>query len=165
MPAIGTIIFTILVPGTVTIVVPHLILTSEHRLLAIKLGAVRFFGWIPLVAGVLIYLWTARDFTVSGKGTPAPIAAPRTLVVRGLYRYLRNPMYVGVLSVVIGEALLFESVALFIYALLLFPAFHMFVVFYEERVLRRQFGASYQHYCESVSRWVPSFRTKNSSAA
>jgi protein-S-isoprenylcysteine O-methyltransferase Ste14 len=112
-------------------------------------------GLLPLLLGVGLYFWCAGAFTFIGKGTPAPIDAPRILVIQGIYRWVRNPMYIGVLSVVIGEAILFHSFLVAGYVLLLWVFFHSLVIFLEEPSLRRQFGASYQTYLNTVSRWLP----------
>src|SRR5262249_16236541 len=111
--------------------------------------------------GVLIYLWCAWDFGAAGSGTPAPIDPPKDLVVRGLYKWVRNPMYVGVLSFVIGEAMLFESPLMFGYAFLVFLLFSAFVILYEEPVLRTKFGDSYRRYCEVTPRWIPALRRRS----
>ena len=112
-------------------------------------------GLPPVLLGAVTYLWCAWDFTFTGRGTPAPIDPPKELVVKGLYRYVRNPMYVGITLILLGEAVLFESAVLFLYAGLLLVWFQLFIVYYEEPTLRRLFGASYESYCKSVSRWIP----------
>ena len=109
------------------------------------------------VAGLAIYAWCAFDFARAA-GTPAPIDPPKELVARGLYRYSRNPMYVGVLSLVTAQALYFASRPTLLYAALLFLLFHSFVVVYEEPTLARSFGTAYQRYRESVPRWTPRSR-------
>lgn len=100
-----------------------------------------------MLLGASIYFWCAWDFTFAGRGTPAPIDPPKKLVVRGLYRYVRNPMYVGVFSILLGEALFFESQRLLVYAAVVFFFFYLFVILYEEPILRQKFGESYQKYC------------------
>jgi len=155
LTALGTIIFSILVPGTWIVLVPYLFMASNLELYPLDIGPFRFLGLIPIVGGITIYLWCAWGFTSLGKGTPAPIAPPRNLVIKGLYRYVRNPQYVGVVLILFGEALLFESTTLFVYAVLGFAIFHATVVFYEEPTLRRKFTDSYKLYCDSVPRWIP----------
>ena len=155
MVLLKTIIFTFVVPGTITVLIPYWILSSASAPPPLPLGGFRYFGFLPLVIGVAIYCWCAWDFTFAGKGTPAPIDPPKELVVRGLYRYVRNPMYVGVMSILVGEALLFASRTLFGYAALVFALFFLFVVVYEEPTLRNKFGESYREYCRNVSRWIP----------
>lgn len=154
MVALKTLIFSILVPGTVAGIIPWLLLQGSGNLV-LRIPSVWMIGLLPLLLGVGLYLWCAGAFTFIGKGTPAPIDAPKILVVQGLYRWVRNPMYVAVLSVVIGEAILFRSILLVGYALVLWGVFHMFVVFVEEPSLRSQFGASYETYFRTVPRWLP----------
>lgn len=158
LTALKNLIFTIVVPGSVTVLFPMLLLRGGA--MRVELGALRFAG-LPLMAlGGLIYLWTVWDFATLGRGTPAPIDAPRVLVARGLYRTVRNPMYVGVLSVLAGEALFFESALLGVYAGLIGLAFHLFVVYYEEPTLRRTFGEAYVEFCQRVPRWLPRLRSR-----
>jgi protein-S-isoprenylcysteine O-methyltransferase Ste14 len=159
MNALKTLLFTVIMPGTVTVYIPYWLLSSPTKPAPLPIGAWRYFGWLPMLLGAAIYFWCAWDFTFAGKGTPAPIDPPKELVVRGLYRYVRNPMYVGVLTLLIGEALLFASRQLFIYAGVIFLLFNLFVIFYEEPALRQKFGESYRRYCETVPRWIPR-RTK-----
>jgi protein-S-isoprenylcysteine O-methyltransferase Ste14 len=144
-----------LVPGTWTVLVPYLLLASNFELFSIEIGPLRFLGLIPIVVGITVYLWCAWGFTFFGKGTPAPIAPPKNLVIKGLYGYVRNPMYVGILLILFGEALLFESAVLFLYAILVFVIFYAAIVYYEEPTLRRKFTDSYKRYCDSVPRWIP----------
>src|SRR5512133_2639828 len=103
MVLLKTIIFTFLVPGTVTVVFPYWLLATSSTP-PVQLGILHYLGLVVIVIGLAIYLWCAWDFTFAGKGTPAPIDPPKELVVRGLYRYTRNPMYVGILSILLGEA-------------------------------------------------------------
>lgn len=156
--AIKTLIFTVLVPGTVAVWIPYRLVSSPGTRGSIPLGNFRFAGLAAMLIGTMIYLRCAWDFTFAGKGTPAPVDPPKELVVRGLYKYVRNPMYVGVLSLVLGQAVWFEAIALFAYAGVVFLLFNAFVFFYEERALTRKFGDSYNRYCETVPRWLPRFR-------
>jgi protein-S-isoprenylcysteine O-methyltransferase Ste14 len=150
-PIIRTLIFTVFVTGTVTVYVPYRLLPGGN----LDVGAARYAG-IPLIAlGAMVYLWCAWSFAVEGLGTPAPIDPPKRLVARGPYRHVRNPMYIGVLNVLLGEALLFHSLRVLEFALFAFIASHLFVVLYEERALRRKFGAEYEDYCRVVPRWIP----------
>ena len=161
MVLIKTIIFTIFIPGTVTILIPYWLLSSPSAPTPIQLGAFRYFGMLPLLIGIAIYVWCAWDFTFAGKGTPAPFDPPKELVVRGLYRYVRNPMYVGIVSILLGEALLFASWSLFAYTAFAFIFYSLVVVLYEEPALRHKFGESYREYCKRVRRWIPR-RARNS---
>lgn len=161
MAVFKTFIFTVLVPGTVAGWIPYYLRASPGSRGSISLGSFRYAGLAAMLIGALIYLWCAWDFTFSGKGTPAPIDPPKELVVRGLYKYVRNPMYIGVLSLVLGQAIWFESARLFEYAALLFLLFSAFVFLYEEPALRRKFGESYRRYCQMVPRWIPRLRRQS----
>lgn len=146
-----TLIFTVVVPATVTVYAPWWILSRNP---APGPSGWRWLALLPIGAGVAIYLWCALDFG-RARGTPAPIDPPKELVASGLYRWTRNPMYVGVTSVVLGEALLFGSWALLAFAAGVVTCFHAFVTLYEEPSLRRRFGDDYQRYCRAVPRWLP----------
>lgn len=152
MIALKTLIFTIIVPGTVALLIPWLLLHPSWGA-AVSPPSIWLVGLIPLVLGVALYLWCAGAFTFVGKGTPAPIDAPRFLVKVGPYRWVRNPMYVGVLAMILGQAILFHSWLLVGYALLVWLVVHLFVVLVEEPSLRQQFGESYEAYLRSVPRW------------
>jgi protein-S-isoprenylcysteine O-methyltransferase Ste14 len=153
--ALKTLIFTVLGPGTVAVWIPSWLLSSPGSRGSMPLGNFRYAGLAVMLIGGLIYIWCAWDFTFAGRGTPAPIDPPKELVVRGLYRRVRNPMYIGVLSAVLGQAIWFESGAMLAYAGIVFVMFSSFVLLYEEPVLRRKFGDSYLRYCETVPRWIP----------
>ena len=157
-----TILFTLLVPGTVLGLVPYA-LTAGTKWQRIDLGKAHLMGFTLLLPGVAIIIWCFIDFVRRGRGTPAPYDPPRKLVVAGLYTYVRNPQYVGVILVAVGEALLFGRIVLFGYAVFLAVGYHLFVRFYEEPTLRRKFGEEYVQYCAAVSRWLPhssSFSTR-----
>src|SRR6202022_4491789 len=141
-----TLLFTVLVPGTVTIYVPRRILLSRSGKDALPIGPLRYVGVAVLAAGAAVYFWCVWDFATAGRGTPAPIDPPRSLIVRGLYRHVRNPMYLGILLILGGEAMLFQSRSLLGYAGLVFLFFFLFVVAYEEPALRRKFGQDYERY-------------------
>jgi protein-S-isoprenylcysteine O-methyltransferase Ste14 len=154
MVAFKTLVFTILMPCMVGGLLPWLLAHSAQEptpaLPAVWLVA----GLLLLVLGVGLYLWCAGAFTFIGKGTPAPIDAPKALVVQGPYRWVRNPMYVAVLLVILGQALLFRSSLLVGYALLFWLVVHAFVVVVEEPSLRDQFGSRYDDYRRCVPRWI-----------
>ena len=147
-------LFTVLVPGTVGVYLPLLI--AEGPLPVSNWSAVLAFPVFALGAGM--YAWCVWDFATFGRGTPLPIDAPGKLVARGLYRYTRNPMYVGVLTMILGCALAYQDGVLAGYALVVASGFHLVVVLYEERGLRRTFGDEYDTYCSQVSRWLPKRR-------
>lgn len=156
--ALKTLIFTVIVPGTVAILVPYRILVAPGARGTLAIDCFRYFGLLVIPTGALIYFWCAWDFTFAGKGTPLPVDPPVRLVVSGLYKYVRNPMYVGVLSLIAGQAIWFESIQLLAYAGLAFLFMHAFVMLYEEPALKRKFGESYTRYRDSVPRWIPRLR-------
>jgi protein-S-isoprenylcysteine O-methyltransferase Ste14 len=149
-----TTVFSIVVPGSVGLLLPRLLLNPRQRWQILP-AAQQAAGAAFIVAGVLIYLWCAWDFVVRGLGTPAPIDAPKKLVVNGLYRYTRNPMYVGVAAIILGQTVYYGSLPVAVYLFLIGALFHMFVLLYEEPTLRRTFGEPYEEYCRSVPRWLP----------
>jgi protein-S-isoprenylcysteine O-methyltransferase Ste14 len=112
-------------------------------------------GWVVAGMGAAVILWCVRDFYRAGKGTLAPWDPPRQLVVVGLYRYTRNPMYVGVLTLVLGWCLIFGSPLLAAYAVVLAIGFHLRVILYEEPRLAAQFGEQFSRYRNAVPRWLP----------
>jgi protein-S-isoprenylcysteine O-methyltransferase Ste14 len=117
--------------------------------------AVSYLGLPAMIAGAVVLLWCVRDFYVAGKGTLAPWDPPRCLVIVGLYRHVRNPMYIGVLILVLGWALTLASPLLAVYTLILGISFHLRVVRQEEPWLSSAFGESWAVYAEAVSRWFP----------
>lgn len=151
---IKNLLFTVLVPGTVAVFVPLIVLKhpAEQPLTAPL-------ALLLLCVGTAIYTWCLWDFAIAGKGTPAPIDPPKTLVVRGLYRYTRNPMYVGVLCVIFGWAALFHSLSITVYGICVWIAFHLFVLLYEEPHLSEVFGDAYARYCSEVGRWLSPAKT------
>jgi protein-S-isoprenylcysteine O-methyltransferase Ste14 len=159
MLLLRSLFFTFLLPGTVTILIPYWIISSRDVGIFSNRKALRYFG-IPLImiggAGLLSCIW---QFFSEGKGTLAPVDPPKHLVVRGLYRYVRNPMYVSVVTILIGEAIFLMSPAILIEAGIFMVLVSLFVVFYEEPALRRQFGESYERYTQTVGRWIPRLRS------
>ncbi len=145
-------LFTIFIPGTVSVFVPWVI-TRGRSLSSQPINMV--LASLLFLFGFTIYLWTVWDFASLGRGTPFPADAPKNLVVKGLYHYIRNPMYVGVLLIILGWAALYSIVWLLVYALVVAIAVHIFVVLYEEPHLQELFGAEYDAYRRSVGRWIP----------
>jgi protein-S-isoprenylcysteine O-methyltransferase Ste14 len=153
--AFKSILFFILAPGMVAGVIPLALLRYGPNV------NTRFFAYLafPLwILGGVMLLWSFWNFLVQGGGTPAPVAPPKELVAVGFYRYTRNPMYVGVLTVILGHFVWFGTWRLLLYALLVFLAFHTFVTVYEEPTLKRIFGAAYEDYLRRVPRWIPRLR-------
>jgi len=148
-------VFTLLIPGTVTVWAPRYFFRNAYGAGVFENPASLAGGLLLLSMGVAGYLWCALDFAFAGRGTPLPLDPPKLLVVRGLYRYARNPMYISVLFVLFGESALFRSWTLCRYALVVWVFFHLFVLLYEESALRDKFGTSYEDYCKRVNRWLP----------
>jgi len=121
-------------------------------------GSGHSLGFIVVAIGLVVLGWCVRDFYVAGRGTLAPWAPPENLVIVGLYRYTRNPMYAGVLLIVSGFALLFTSLLVAIYCALAAVTFHLRVIFSEEKWLARQFGDEWLRYKQGVPRWFPQKR-------
>jgi protein-S-isoprenylcysteine O-methyltransferase Ste14 len=142
----------LLLPGMVGFVVPLTLI--DPRLSRADWRAFEPLGLLPLVAGIIILLWCVREFHVAGKGTLAPWMPPKHLVVSGLYRLSRNPMYVGVSLILWGWAIGFQSRPLTAYALVVMLAFHLRIVFGEEPWLAETHGAQWQRYKASVPRWL-----------
>ena len=145
------VLFTVVVPGTFAGLLPVLIVGDR----GVAGGATPGLACGLFAFGLVLYLRSAWDFAVFGSGTPAPIDAPKRLVKRGFYRYTRNPMYVAVLTVVIGWATLFGAAVLVGYAIVLFVVFSLFIRLYEEPRLAWEFGEEYATYVSQVGRWLP----------
>lgn len=152
---LGTLIFIFVVPGTFAVYLPWAIAGGRMAPPFLGTEATRWLGWTLVAAGAAIVLEAQARFVWKGFGTPAPIAPPSRLVVSGFYRFVRNPMYVGVVTLVLGEALVFACPWLFVYAAILVTAFHLFVLTYEEPTLRRKFPADYPAFFAAVPRWIP----------
>jgi protein-S-isoprenylcysteine O-methyltransferase Ste14 len=151
----GSVFFLLLAPGTVAGVIPWWI--SRWRMQPPLFGfpGFRLLGLVLILAGIPAVLDSFVRFALEGVGTPAPIAPPQHLVVGGLYRYVRNPMYVGVVTVILGQGLLLGNTHVLGYGAVVWICFHLFVVSYEEPALRRKFGAGYETFCANVRRWIP----------
>jgi len=155
MTALKSLLFLIVAPGTVAGYIPLVLLRQGSRL---ETGLFAYLA-LPLWAlGGAILLWSFWNFLNEGRGTPAPIDPPKELVATGFYRYVRNPMYVGILAMILGHFLWFGYWNLLIYAIVVFVAFHTFVSYYEEPTLKRKFGTAYEDYQKKVPRWIPRLR-------
>ena len=119
------------------------------------IGFAQVAGMLVAAIGVAVALWCILTFAVVGKGTPAPFDPPRRLVIRGPYKFVRNPMYIGAAIALAGAALFYRSAALAGYLVAFLLVTHAFVMFYEEPTLRATFGAEYEGYCRLVRRWWP----------
>src|ERR1700689_2164264 len=151
--ALKAFFFVLLLPGTVAGYIPFRIIRATGRFSAIGFSVSSIAASALILAGIVVLTWCVWDFFAAGHGTLAPIDPPRYLVVQGLYRITRNPMYNGVLGILLGEAWLFASIVLLEYTLLVFMTFHLFVLFYEEPALESRFGESYRVYRKAVPRW------------
>src|SRR5262249_4738146 len=153
-----SLLWTILLPGFFAAYVPWAYFGLGNTPIDV-LRPLPFFGLLCVAAGAALLASCIVSFARTGRGTLSPVDPPRHLVVRGLYRYVRNPMYLSVTMVILGEALVVQSLPLALYWAIWFLCANVFVVAYEEPTLRRQFGASYEAYARNVGRWVPRGRS------
>jgi protein-S-isoprenylcysteine O-methyltransferase Ste14 len=152
---LGTAAFLILAPGTVAGLIPWWISRWHLRPPFLGFAPFRAIGVLLMAAGIAVVLEAFGRFALQGIGTPAPVFPTRHLVVTGSYRFVRNPMYVAVTSLILGQALFLGDMRLLAYLALPWLAAHVFIVTYEEPTLRRTFGADYETYCAHVPRWIP----------
>src|SRR5713101_2313588 len=152
---LGSALFLLILPIAVAGLGPWWI--SRWQMQAPLLGffPIRVAGGLLIATGIPVLLDSFARFALRGLGTPAPVFPTRYLVVSGLYRYVRNPMYVAVVGVIMGQGLLLGNVAVLGYGILVWFGFHLFVVGYEERALQRSFGAEYDAFRANVPRWIP----------
>ncbi|MDX8496292.1 isoprenylcysteine carboxylmethyltransferase family protein [Mesorhizobium sp. VK22B] len=150
----GSALFLVAAPGVVAGLIPWL-LTDHYRMPLSTVPGFVPVGWILVAgaAGILVHAF-AR-FALEGLGTPAPVAPTEKLVVGGIYRHVRNPMYVAVLSIILGQVFIFSSAAVFVYGLIAAAAMISFVKVYEEPTLARHYGAEYETYRRAVPGWLP----------
>lgn len=154
----GAVLFFALAPGTVAALIPYALTgwRVEGAFTGSAMGCV--VGAVLILGGVASLVESFARFALVGLGTPAPVAPPTQLVVSGQYRHVRNPMYVAILAIVLGQALVLGSIRLAAYAVLVWLVFHAWIVWYEEPKLTRTFGPSYRAYREKVRRWWPRVR-------
>ena len=159
LAVVGSEVFLVIAPGFIAGWVPWWI--SHWQLEAPFFGMqfFRFVGAALLTLGLAGLLDSFVRFALQGIGTPAPVFPTRHLVVTGLYRYVRNPMYVAVVSAILGQGLLLGNLKLLAYGGLVFLLFHLFVLVYEEPTMRATFGSEYESFCARVPRWIPRFRS------
>jgi protein-S-isoprenylcysteine O-methyltransferase Ste14 len=151
--ALGSFAFLLAAPGTVAGLVPWLI--TGWRRPGDPVPWVGPLGWFLVLAGAAVLLHAFVAFAWHGRGTPAPAAPTQRLVVEGAYRHVRNPMYVAVLAVVLGQVLLSASWGLFAYLVVVGLTMASFVRIYEEPTLREAYGPTYDEFCENVPGWLP----------
>jgi protein-S-isoprenylcysteine O-methyltransferase Ste14 len=141
--------------GLLLIYLPARVLAWSGILRPAPIGWAQIAGFTLAAAGAAIALWCVAAFVWIGKGTPAPFDPPRRLVMRGPYRWVRNPMYLGAATALAGAALFYQALPLAVFVGLFLLIAHLFVVLYEEPTLRRSFGPEYEAYTHSVRRWLP----------
>jgi protein-S-isoprenylcysteine O-methyltransferase Ste14 len=151
---VGTIVFVALLPATVIVLGPYWI-TGWRSATRFSTSLTRWLGVILIVVALPVFVGFLGRFVFEGRGTPSPTAPTERLVVGGPFRGVRNPGYVAVDAMLIGQGLVFASPAVLAYAVLIAFAFHIFVLVYEEPTLRDTYGAEYDEYCRRVSRWIP----------
>lgn len=153
-------LFTILVPGTLAVAFPQLLARYRpHPQLPIGSKVGRSLGGVSIFVGSLLYFHTVFQFGTEGEGTPSPTDEPGELVTGGIYSYTRNPMYIGVLLVVLGQAFWHRSVAMLWWGAGMLIGFHNRIIGYEEPHLAEKHGETYEEYCEQVPRWLPRSRS------
>ena len=159
--AIRSLVWAALLPGVFAGYLPWTLFGLSQVPLDLR-NLVHVIGLVCTGLGVALLGACILEFARSGRGTLAPVDPPRELVVQGLYRYVRNPMYLSVTTIVFGELLLTGSRALLVYWIIWFAAVNLFVIGYEEPTLRRRFGSSYERYTQQVGRWIPTFHRARS---
>jgi len=153
--SLGSALFLLLAPGTVAGLIPWAISRWQIEPPWRGLEPTRGLGWLVVLAALALLLDCFGRFAWQGRGTPAPIAPPGRLVVTGPYRRVRNPMYLAVIGLILGQALVLGSFNLLVYGVFIWGTFHGFVVAYEEPTLRRQFPLDYAAFTAAVPRWIP----------
>jgi protein-S-isoprenylcysteine O-methyltransferase Ste14 len=153
--ALWSALFLALAPGTVAVLIPWLISGWVFQPAPSGFMLARIFGAMLIVIGAIILLESFARFALHGFGTPSPTFPTRRLIVGGFYRFVRNPMYVALMSTVLGQGLLFWNMGVLAYAGAVWVACHIFVMTYEEPKLRETFGWEYESYCFNVPRWLP----------
>jgi protein-S-isoprenylcysteine O-methyltransferase Ste14 len=155
LAVIGSAVFLVIAPGFVAGLAPWWITHWQVEAPFFGLQLLRWVGALFIALGAIGLLDSFVRFALQGLGTPAPVFPTRHLVVSGLYRYVRNPMYVAVVSTILGQSLIFGNVRLLEYGGLAWLVAHLFVLFYEEPTLRASFGSEYDSFCVEVPRWIP----------
>jgi len=162
---VRTVTYASLFIGLVLIYLPARLLSRSGIVPPVTTEVQQVAGMVIGGTGAAVALWCIFTFAATGRGTPAPFDPPRRLVMKGPYRFARNPMYIGAGLALAGAALFYGSLPLLSYAALFYVATHLFVVWYEEPTLRRSFGQRYETYCREVRRWWPSLRAGSHSDA
>ncbi|HSJ86122.1 MAG TPA: isoprenylcysteine carboxylmethyltransferase family protein [Anaerolineales bacterium] len=156
MTALKSLLFLVIAPGMVAGYIPLTLLRKGPQ---IDTGSFAYLAFPLWLIGGVILLWSFWNFLKEGRGTPAPVDPPKELVAVGFYRFVRNPMYVGILLILIGHFLWYGFWLLLVYAAFTFLMTHLFVTLYEEPTLRSKFGSTYEEYLKEVPRWIPRLRS------
>jgi protein-S-isoprenylcysteine O-methyltransferase Ste14 len=152
---LATAVFLVLAPGTVVGLVPWWISEWQMQTPFPGFAVFRVIGVLLIAVGIPALLSSFARFALQGIGTPAPVFPTKRLVVSGFYRYVRNPMYIAVVSIVLGQALLLGNVWVLVYGLCAWLVTHFFVLYYEEPTLQKTYGMEYLEFCANVPRWLP----------
>jgi protein-S-isoprenylcysteine O-methyltransferase Ste14 len=152
---LGSALFFVVAPCVLAGLIPWWMTGWEFRPAFFAFELTRVVGVLLILIGLPGLVDSFARFALQGLGTPAPVAPTKNLVVTGLYRYVRNPIYVAVVAIILGQALLFGAWGLVLLGAGFWLAFHLFVVAYEEPTLQSTFGAEYEAYCANVPRWIP----------
>lgn len=153
---VKTVLFTVLVPGLVAVAIPRFLGNwRPYPRLPISTSVARIAGNLALLSGLVLYVRTAVQFGSEGEGTPSPTDEPAELVTGGIYSYTRNPMYIGVLLIIVGQALRKRSLSMLWWAAGCWIGFHNRVIRFEEPHLTEKYGEDYEQYLEQVPRWTP----------
>jgi len=155
---VGTLIYLFLLVPIFVIWIPYEILSASGNDIELSNGAFQYVGFVFIALGSVAYFWCSGSFLFYAKGTPIPFTPTKELVVTGLYKFVRNPLYIAGTLVLAGETLLFQSIGIFIYTLIMFGVFHIHVLI-EETLLKNTFGKKYEQYRRSVPRWIPRFKS------
>ena len=151
---LGTLFFLIIIVPIFMIWIPRTILLSPYQIYEFDIGKIRLLGLFPILLGSAIYVTCSGSFLFIGRSSPIPFTQTKRLIVKGFYRYVRNPLYIAGVLVLVGEAVLFQSIGISIYCLTMFGMFNLHVHM-EETFLASEFGAEYDRYRNSVPRWIP----------
>ena len=149
-----TLALIVVSPGTIDVLLPWLILRATHARPPASIGFLQVAGAVLVLVGAGFILFVAQAFVRHGRGTPIPLEPPKNLVTHGLFCFTRNPMFLGMVTIILGEALVFRSPALLAYAGVVFLGLNAVLLFSEEPDLRRRFGSAYGRYVRITPRWV-----------
>jgi len=155
---VGTLIYLFLLVPFFIIWIPYEILSASGHDIEFNSGVFQHVGLVFIALGVVAYVWCSGSFVFYAKGTPIPFTPTKELVVTGLYKYVRNPLYIAGMLVLLGETLLFLSKGIFIYTLIMFGVFNVHVLM-EENHLEDTFEKKYDQYRKDVPRWIPRFKS------